>query len=885
MCRSPCTHNDVRAGAPCDAAGRPLPPGSPPQPLPPKGPDDYNPFQSRPQFEVGDFLFRKEQMSAGNINELMQLWAATLPPGQDPPFADAKDMLNTIDLIPLVDMPWQAFIVKYVGPQPARDPPPWMDKEYTVWFRCPRHVLHMQLSNSDFAAEMDYTPRRVYRGDEREYGDFMSGDWAWSQADTIGEDPEAAGAAFCPIILGSDKTTVSVATGQNEYYPLYLSNGLVHNSAQRAQRNAVSLVAFLSIPKTDRQYAKDPKFRKFRRQLFHTSLHTILQSLRPGMTKAEVVRCADGHFRRVIYGLGPYIADYPEQVLLSCVVQGWCAKCTAHHSHLDGSDASRRSHAHTRALFDVLDLKGLWDEYGIVGDLLPFTVGFPRADIHEMLSPDLLHQVIKGTFKDHLVTWVEEYLELVHGKPAAAIILADIDHRIAAVPSFPGLRRFPEGRGFKQWTGDDSKALMKVYLPAIAGYVPAQMVRALSAFLEFCYLVRRDVITTGTLAEIEDALSRFHRDRVIFEEAGVRLDGISLPRQHALIHYLRLIQLYGAPNGLCSSITESKHIKAVKEPYRRSNRYEALGQMLLTNQRLDKLAAARVDFSARGMLSGACSRLPSIDEKDIWAGLGLDEDQVDVGPAEAVEQQALLQEDEDCAPVDDDVLATVVLAKRKARGYPRTTAGVAEFVGVLELPQLIRHFLYVQESPDEEILEDVDPSTFPLCPPRVLVFPSAVAVFHASSDLSGVKGMKRERIRACRSWRGGPGRYDCAYVVDDQNLPGFRGLAVVRVHLLFSFKTAAGILYSCALVSWFVPSRDTPCDETGMWIVEPQLDLHGLPVMSVISLDCVLRAAHLIGVAGTGPIPPTLRHTDSLDAFNAFYVNKYADHHAHEIAF
>jgi hypothetical protein len=33
---------------------------------------------------------------------------------------------------------------------------------------------------------------------------------------------------------------------------------------------------------------------------------------------------------------------------------------------------------------------------------------------------------------------------------------------IATVPSFTGLRRFPEGRGFKQWTGDDSKALMKV---------------------------------------------------------------------------------------------------------------------------------------------------------------------------------------------------------------------------------------------------------------------------------------------------------------------------------------------------------------------------------------------------------------------------------------
>lgn len=36
--------------------------------------------------------------------------------------------------------------------------------------------------------------------------------------------------------------------------------------------------------------------------------------------------------------------------------------------------------------------------------------------------------------------------------------------RIAAAPPFSGLRRFPQGRGFKQWTGDDSKALMKVLL-------------------------------------------------------------------------------------------------------------------------------------------------------------------------------------------------------------------------------------------------------------------------------------------------------------------------------------------------------------------------------------------------------------------------------------
>ena len=70
------------------------------------------------------------------------------------------------------------------------------------------------------------------------------------------------------------------------------------------------------------------------------------------------------------------------------------------------------------------------------------------------------------------------------------------------------------------------------------------------------------------------------------------------------MHYPKLIRMFGAPNGLCSSMTEAKHIKAVKEPWRRSSRYEPLGQMLLANQCQDKLDAARVDFTSRGMLDG-----------------------------------------------------------------------------------------------------------------------------------------------------------------------------------------------------------------------------------------------------------------------------------------
>ena len=178
---------------------------------------------------------------------------------------------------------------------------------------------------------------------------------------------------------------------------------------------------------------------------------------------------------------------------------------------------------------------------------------------------------------------------------------------IALALSFAGLWCFPEGWNFKQWTGDDSKALMKVcnslihillmlmwricwqvYLPAIEGHVPDDMVQAMRAFLEFCYIARHNVHDTNSLTALDDALQWFHHYREIFQTSGVRND-FNLPWQHSLNHYVKLIRAFGAPNGLCSSITESKHIKAVKELWRRLNRFEALSQMLLTGDVLSLL--------------------------------------------------------------------------------------------------------------------------------------------------------------------------------------------------------------------------------------------------------------------------------------------------------
>jgi hypothetical protein len=110
----------------------------------------------------------------------------------------------------------------------------------------------------------------------------------------------------------------------------------------------------------------------------------------------DLVRCSDHYFRRAIYGLGPHIADYPEQSVAAGVVYGWCftsvhstavkilgrhlhadqrpSRCNTHHKHLDNPAAELRTREQLLMLLSTEDNDTLWFDHGIVPD---FLVGFP----------------------------------------------------------------------------------------------------------------------------------------------------------------------------------------------------------------------------------------------------------------------------------------------------------------------------------------------------------------------------------------------------------------------------------------------------------------------------------------------------------------------------
>lgn len=181
--------------------------------------------------------------------------------------------------------------------------------------------------------------------------------------------------------------------------------------------------------------------------------------------------------------------------------------------------------------------------------------------------------------------------------------------------------------------------------------------------MDACYIARRNAITGPALEHFRSCVEKFHKLRIIFIEAGIR-SAISLPRQHALDHYFYAIHLFGSPNGLCSSITESKHIKAVKEPWRRSSRYKALIQMLQTLVRMEKMETIRRKFNKMGMLAGTTS--------SYMARMKTEDDKEDIADVEAESYNAEEDEDDDGGPVNGssmDAMSDIKLAVR-----PRTFA-------------------------------------------------------------------------------------------------------------------------------------------------------------------------------------------------------------------
>jgi hypothetical protein len=68
-----------------------------------------------------------------------------------------------------------------------------------------------------------------------------------------------------------------------------------------------------------------------------------------------------------------------------------------------------------------------------------------------------------------------------------------------------------------------------------------------------------------------------------------------------------------------------------------------------------------------------------------------------------------------------------------------------------------------------------------------------------------------------------------------------------------------------------------------LWKVRLECDSDKQPVVDVIDVDTIVRGAHLLPIYGQSRVSEHFSHFKALDKYPSFFVNHYADHHAHEL--
>ncbi|CAE6444518.1 unnamed protein product [Rhizoctonia solani] len=251
---------------------------------------------------------------------------------------------------------------------------------------------------------------------------------------------------------------------------------------------------------------------------------------------------------------------------------------------LDAIEDYKRGHRGTIKALGIREIK------------YPFWATMPYTDIFAAMAPDLLHQLDKGVFGEYLVDWGQHIL----GE-------GEFDRRLKGMPRFQGMRHFNNGIEpipDNQWTGNEAKALGRVYLPLVAGSRYSDFTRASRAIVDFQIRARLPEATDADISDAKNDLRVFHATKRVFIDSGARdsaLGFAGLTKLHMLEHYFEWIRRMGTLDGYTTDISERLHIDCVKNPWRSTNHVNATEQMTTRLQRTEiwAIACARMYEAGR----------------------------------------------------------------------------------------------------------------------------------------------------------------------------------------------------------------------------------------------------------------------------------------------
>ncbi|KAJ7160307.1 hypothetical protein C8R46DRAFT_830620, partial [Mycena filopes] len=545
-----------------------------------KGAEVLGPFKDEAEWELAKWLIKHVGHTA--TDEFLKL--RIILQRAQPSYTGKNSFFEKIDELP-GGVEWQCKEMDIKGDLPDLDKDPtgktMRGETVELWWRDPVECVRELMGNPMFRDAMRFAPEELYadaEGNVRIFEEMWTADW-WKEVQKL----LPPGATLAPLIFSSDKTLLSNFRGDNSAWPVYLTIGNIGKETRRqVSAHATILVGYLPIPKFDCFNKNTRSLAKYR--LFHECMTVLTQSLiEAGKTGTKMV-CADNFVRQVFPIFAAYVADYPEQCLVACCKENRCPMCTVspdergdHRPH-DKRDQLETLFLMARQRDGEKDTA--FEKEGIRAVYPPFWMNLPHSNVFEAFTPDLLHQVHKGVFKDHLVKWCTEIIGSL-----------EIDERFRQMPDHPGLRHFKNGIStVSQWTGTEHKEMEKVFLSLVAAGADPELVKAVRALMDFAYLDSLQSHTSTTLAALTQALDDFHAHKKIFIDLKGRKEHFNIPKFHSLDHHEPSIRLFGTNDGFNTESPERLHIDYAKNAYRASNRKDYIIQMTLWLQRQESVA-------------------------------------------------------------------------------------------------------------------------------------------------------------------------------------------------------------------------------------------------------------------------------------------------------